>query len=742
MTLFELAHHHHHHHLHQGSSRRQQLSHPSDFTQQQRQHHRQHRFDCPITTTSVPPAFVDDLSHQQYTDSVLASALDSESVDFSQTTSDHHFMPTAPHYSPPIRVQLWTPGPGGFDNSDYSSGLDDSHPYQHQPPWISFGLNTEHLSPSATRQQLPHHRNQLSHKRNLSGSTIGSVGPPSPLTPTTTFPRVPDSELPSSSTPEFEKFKRAYFPGNSHSKPLLSSSQIPYQTAFLAPTFQDYPPSTYNADAIMAAQTAMRQVLMAQQDTVMGGDVSSAPRSAFGTDEYEDNSKVSMESRNIIPKLDRTMSDVFQDELYNPRNAAVVPVSPPPANQISLLSPYNKGVFSERLQAANSARSASPAAPISRERSPFRQGCEQLAEAYLSSNQTVNRLVSASQMREQQKAQADADALAKHQSKGRTLIAPNTISPKEAFLDYKETQEDAKMHLFPQEKSESRISMKTHKPSPLKLVKQESSQGDTDDSVTERSYTSTATTRRQSSSEYSTTSGPIRPRSSVAFAPPALPGRVQIPQQYPFISQSRSQSSSMRSTSDQAPDFPAHLTSMDTTKSDSGTKSDNGRSEDSPERQKPEVQRPANTMADSGTYSCTYHGCTMRFATAIKLQKHKREGHRQSTPHTPKSATATGAASPGGGSDASVANRNSQAGPHRCDRINPSTGKPCNSIFSRPYDLTRHEDTIHNARKQKVRCQLCTEEKTFSRNDALTRHMRVVHPEVDFPGKTKRKGGL
>ncbi|XTI86071.1 hypothetical protein V2W45_1192783, partial [Cenococcum geophilum] len=55
--------------------------------------------------------------------------------------------------------------------------------------------------------------------------------------------------------------------------------------------------------------------------------------------------------------------------------------------------------------------------------------------------------------------------------------------------------------------------------------------------------------------------------------------------------------------------------------------------------------------------------------------------------------------------------------------------------------LTRHEDTIHNARKQKVRCALCIEEKTFSRNDALTRHTRVVHSEADFPGKHRRRGG-
>lgn len=158
---------------------------------------------------------------------------------------------------------------------------------------------------------------------------------------------------------------------------------------------------------------------------------------------------------------------------------------------------------------------------------------------------------------------------------------------------------------------------------------------------------------------------------------------------------------------------------MESTKSDTTTKSSQVESEVSSSSE--EIQRPANTQADSGTYTCTYHGCTLRFETPSKLQKHKRDGHRQATP------------------SGSTDNRNSQAGPHKCDRINPSTGKPCNSIFSRPYDLTRHEDTIHNSRKTKVRCQMCTEEKTFSRNDALTRHMRVVHPEVDFPGKTKRK---
>jgi hypothetical protein len=191
------------------------------------------------------------------------------------------------------------------------------------------------------------------------------------------------------------------------------------------------------------------------------------------------------------------------------------------------------------------------------------------------------------------------------------------------------------------------------------------------------------------------------------------------------VSQDR-QENSHQGMSDRTPEFPAHLASMESTVEE-------GPSETSSQlqlhlQQSHSIQRPEDTCSDAGTYTCTYHGCTQRFETPAQLQKHKREGHRQISPASAPTAQ-------------SLALRNSQAGPHKCERINPSTGKPCNSIFSRPYDLTRHEDTIHNARKQKVRCHLCTEEKTFSRNDALTRHMRVVHPDVDWPGKTRRKNG-
>lgn len=194
---------------------------------------------------------------------------------------------------------------------------------------------------------------------------------------------------------------------------------------------------------------------------------------------------------------------------------------------------------------------------------------------------------------------------------------------------------------------------------------------------------------------------------------------MQIPQHYPFVSQGSSQNIPVDST----PDFPAHMPTMESTNEEGPSEPSSQQSLFRAQTRHEAVSRPNDVSSDAGTYSCTYHGCPQRFDTPAKLQKHKREGHRQ---HETVASTA-------------AALQNSQAGPHRCDRINPSTGKPCNSIFSRPYDLTRHEDTIHNARKMKVRCHLCTEEKTFSRNDALTRHMRVVHPDVDWVGKQKRK---
>jgi len=340
---------------------------------------------------------------------------------------------------------------------------------------------------------------------------------------------------------------------------------------------------------------------------------------------------------------------------------------------------------------------------------------------------TGGRFGSSHQARQQQKAQADAVELSQHMQSGDNQ--PKTISPKDALLDYTESEQDLKMPLFPQD-SHSGFGQQF-----------DDSQQHHFQQATGQNFQSMNTNRwsnpnGQSAQTFQNASIPAQPQqmSGYNFASPSLAGNnISV---LPFSSQNyRAAPSTMAASLKQedTPDFPAQLTSMDSSASEAPPSSNT--TNDSHK-----TSKPASSLADSGTYTCTYHGCSLRFETPQKLQKHKREGHRN--PST-SAASSQPPPSPGLGSgmtSADIMQRNSQAGPHKCERINPTTGKPCNTIFSRPYDLTRHEDTIHNARKQKVRCALCVEEKTFSRNDALTRHMRVVHPEVDFPGKHRRRG--
>jgi hypothetical protein len=322
-------------------------------------------------------------------------------------------------------------------------------------------------------------------------------------------------------------------------------------------------------------------------------------------------------------------------------------------------------------------------------------------------------------MREQQKAENDARVLEEQiRRSSPEHSAPKTISPKDALLDYHATEEDAAMPLFPPPPSQQ---YRLSKPMVQELQ-------DLDDSSSQQSFASMLTSRRPSSSAYSNSSQATpHNRSVYGFAPPSVPGSTHVPQQYQFVSQQQ-QRQHLHDSPDRASQFPETLAKVES--------SSNGYAP----IESVDLKKPAKSNADSGTYTCTYHGCTLRFETPAKLQKHKREGHRQSAPLSGVTASERRDSDGGSGMTSAALLRNSQAGPHKCERINPSTGKPCNAIFSRPYDLTRHEDTIHNARKQKVHCHICTEEKTFSRNDALTRHMRVVHPDVDFPGKTRRRG--
>ena len=74
---------------------------------------------------------------------------------------------------------------------------------------------------------------------------------------------------------------------------------------------------------------------------------------------------------------------------------------------------------------------------------------------------------------------------------------------------------------------------------------------------------------------------------------------------------------------------------------------------------------------------------------------------------------------------------------YTCRLVNLVTNEPCMAQFSRSYDLTRHQNTIHAKKKIVFRCSECIKalgdegySKTFSRLDALTRHIKLKHGEL------------
>jgi hypothetical protein len=499
--------------------------------------------------------------------------------------------------------------------------------------------------------------------------------------------------------------------------------------------YNTFTPNTSGMDSTMAAHFSMKQALMDQNDedvpgfahsarhsvSSYGHDSPATPHTAQGEDfderfkmppagetplsrvdswlfnefiAYDDDPDLRQPT---VPKFERTYTDAAADTFYDPSTM----MAAKPTSHASMLSPYRSGnpsdIVNRTLKAAQNARSQSPASSVSRDRSPFRQNSPYVhsSSGY---NSTRMRVGTAAEAREQN-IEADAAYAMKQNVASSEEAQPKTISPKDALLDYRDADEESKVPLFP-ESGASEYDHQYHGGDQYRNATQSSF-----DTTSAQSYRRDNWATPQFSPNFSTsTAGTSQP--AFAFVPPAISGNLHG---LPFNSPSQYRpTSNMPSASESTPDFPAHLTSMESSASEADPQGS---------QSSEHLSKPASSAADSGTYTCTYHGCTQRFETPQKLQKHKREGHRNANPAS-IGANMTSAA---------LLERNSQAGPHKCERINPTTGKPCNTIFSRPYDLTRHEDTIHNARKQKVRCALCVEEKTFSRNDALTRHMVRIH---------------
>ncbi|KAJ5738769.1 hypothetical protein N7493_001924 [Penicillium malachiteum] len=675
-----------------------------------------HQEDIIIQDDQFPPEFAEN--SQQYQQSYLQPPFQYKPNQFASPPSSAPSSPTfsSPTFSipyPPQAVDSQSLGaPSMTPVSSYNPSLDaqqssaspsSQHQYLSQYP--------QYYTPMLAQQPIvPGNQAWDSNLQLLSPARLPFTHKASPSS-------VSSRSAPSGATISPHIAAQQHRRSDSSSKPLPTPVQTPLQNTFLAPAFQNYDP-LINDGSSVEAESAMRRAILDQQTkqhpsppqqqqqqqeyshslalsvSTLSHNSPVTPQTSL--DELEDASK-SMSNGETrfpdfdqwmdqylrgdafseyngntgmpigIPKLDRTISDIYQDELYNPAIMAAPQMSKPMSQNMMT----SRNVIADRLQAANqghmSARSQSPVAGMKRERSPFRQ------------NSPFAGAMSASALQSQV---ATSVPMAQHgmnlSSSGNTTDL-KTMSPKDAVLDFNEGEDAAMAPLFPPQQTDFNLG------DAIGLRRETSSSLQPSTLATMDAFPAQYAPVQQTGFSFS-----HQPQPNYLQQPKILNGLTHV---------------------DSSSDLSADMTPQAQVKSIGG----NG------------ISRPSNTSSDAGTYTCTYHGCTLRFETPAKLQRHKREAHRQT--------------SPGGHlitRDTTL--RNSQAGPHKCERINPSTGKPCNSVFSRPYDLTRHEDTIHNARKQKVRCHLCTEEKTFSRNDALTRHMRVVHPEVDWPGKQRRRG--
>lgn len=603
-------------------------------------------------------------------------------------------------------------------------------------------------------------RRQQSHQRTPSASTVATNEPASPYTASFTHPQIANTDFAPvfDHSTVFSKDSAAPTPALSHHT-YLSANYLPghsaqFPTAHLAMkgfasdhhNFEDF-----NSDLSHSGRHSMSSISQGSPATPRSGagDSDAKPAKApTSTGENALRQRFDSSSNYLLSDagdyrttnpdvhLSRTESAAYQDELYNPANFNTAPtsVSKPPNQYLSPSSRRN--LVTERLQTANIARSDLPSTTTQRGRSPFREG-SQLAptDDWQSPRPAIG---TAAGMRQQLKEEREQAEYAQHRPQLQREPT-KTISPKDALLEYNEPGQPP---LF---QDTVPAGYKQHFGGTEQYPNAFFGQANA-------AYGVPATTS-QNMTSYRATSADGFSGGNFNYSPPNYQAASQV-QSSLFHTGNYQQASAVTSPypvtsmADHVPDFPATLTSMESSASDQGplpSSQDGGNVST--------LQRPADTRAGTGTYTCTYHGCAQRFDSHANLQKHKREFHRSqqphretlsvgpssSSPHSPHSAESPTSSTAGMTSDEILA-RNSQAGPHKCSRINPSTGKPCNTVFSRPYDLTRHEDTIHSNRKQKVRCPYCREEKTFSRNDALTRHMRVVHPDVEAFGKRGRRG--
>ena len=356
-------------------------------------------------------------------------------------------MTPAPSYNPSYDIQ-------GSNSSSHYLPQHPQHPQQYYTPML-------------VQQPLASNQGWDSNLQLLSPARIPYPGVQKRSSPSASSRSAP------SGLPANNYHRRS----NSANKPLPTPVQTPLQNSFLATPFQSFDPSSQDGQNA-EAESAMRKAIMDQQkqsppqqlqnDYSLAPSVSTMSHNSPVTpqttlDELDDASKSMTNGENRIPdidrwmdqylrfdappeynsangamsigvpKLNRTISDIYQDELYNPTIMAAPQMSKPMGQ--NHLNPRN--FIADRLQAASqghmSARSQSPA--NRRGRSPFRP-----------SSPFAGDMGNNALQQPQMATSIPMNGMNMDQTSNTGDI--KTMSPKDAVLDFHEN-DDAMPPLFP-----------------------------------------------------------------------------------------------------------------------------------------------------------------------------------------------------------------------------------------------------------------------------------------------------
>lgn len=592
-----------------------------------------------------------------------------------------------------------------------------------------------------------------SHQRHGSGSTVASSVVDSPYdSPYSTHNQSLQIANPDSSPSTYYLQDESAYTGQYHPADAFSAYPTGYKPSTLShtPIFPAAFPSVMSGDVSRSHDDpAAMQASQHEYATP-----AATPRASVDPDQTAQGSKLfkipSNDYRAQAPKIElyRTESAAFQDELYNPADFdQTAPSSkaqrPQPAIQSSQaqnkLNSPSQNLVNEYVKTADHVRSHTPLdVSVHRDRSPFRHGSPLAPHDQFHHRNSVPMLNTASAVRRQKIAQHAALEVAAHRvpfSRQET----KTISPKDAMLDYNDADHDNSMSLFTDTLSDG-------------YQQQFTSSDALFQSAGLGGISGYMPAGQNSSFGFRAIDGSSVPYQRATHSSPGATSSLRL-QGQPGVQQQRrsqqfKQAPSLTSNGqpnangpETTPEFPTNLVSMESSISD-GTAMPSSQ----------EMQPPTKRIKFSDEMS--KQRPHTKSVQPITSPDHSNATESPSSPDldvasvgstSPPTALNTDPTDPVGHAlpAAAISARNAETGPHKCTRVNRQTGQPCNIVFSRPYDLTRHEDTIHNRVKHKVECEYCKRQgeiKSFSRADALTRHMRVVHPEIEHHPGRRPKG--